>query len=697
MKQKALVSFKKFELEKRKKALKKQETGLMMKGTQNESLPELSQDSILIRTGQLTDKNTEIDPFITFFRKYEKGSQFFTVNSSFFNFGIVECKSTKILPLVIENTHSSILFFTCGHLSDVFSISKTAFDIKAGDSITLALKYSPTMQNSLSSKKLTFSISSRKARKIIGSENDRLTGHGIEMEGGEVIFDDIQIDMIGSSFSAKTEPFIPIIRLLPSNKIQFRPSSISQAVFSTISLYNKSETPTLFSLNNSSDSFTIYPTLGMISPKSTVHLIARFIPHSEGIFYERVDLMLNYAFTQQIILQGYCCSDKIQVENDGNVLLPPSFPNVLTKNSFKIINLGFSEVKINLVARHSLLHPIFFPSSFLLTEGDEKIVEVELIPRSLGSYKVNCEVRVGGEEEGKEGKVIPITLMGQSINGQITMTPSVLNFGTVMVKFTEKNYLYIQNKTNSYSNIFLFIDEVDKELISLDFERGRIGPKEEKKVSVFFSPGSIISSTVRITLLSIPSTSSSSLQLLRDKSERFISTTKQLEQESLLNPEESSPYAKQAEIKRLQESLKQLSKEGFSILSSTEIILKSNRPLLRILNIRNDLSSPVLLSKNFHLNELNGYLSQLSDRDLDESSLDERSVVWDFGYVHNNQHGNRPVEVLIEFHNIGGTELKWRFQNDIRSNMITEESLNERNGSGIDREKERPPFEVLPR
>lgn len=77
------------------------------------------------------------------------------------------------------------------------------------------------------------------------------------------------IQCTGNSFTSSNQPFIPILEVVPSNKIQFKPCALEESVFQTIELVNKSDTPTFYRfLKESSQCFRVFPSVGIIPGKS---------------------------------------------------------------------------------------------------------------------------------------------------------------------------------------------------------------------------------------------------------------------------------------------------------------------------------------------------------------------------------------------------------------------------------------------
>lgn len=58
----------------------------------------------------------------------------------------------------------------------------------------------------------------------------------------------LNLRFVGHSFPPGSQPFIPMIKLNPSNQLVFPPCGPNESVFQTIQLNNKSDTPTYYKI-----------------------------------------------------------------------------------------------------------------------------------------------------------------------------------------------------------------------------------------------------------------------------------------------------------------------------------------------------------------------------------------------------------------------------------------------------------------
>lgn len=64
-------------------------------------------------------------------------------------------------------------------------------------------------------------------------------------------------------------PFIPIMKVLPSNTITLKPTLLNTSVYDSFKLVNQSDTPIFYKMGlDITKSFRFFPKLGLIQPKS---------------------------------------------------------------------------------------------------------------------------------------------------------------------------------------------------------------------------------------------------------------------------------------------------------------------------------------------------------------------------------------------------------------------------------------------
>lgn len=94
----------------------------------------------------------------------------------------------------------------------------------------------------------------------------------------------LSVRLCGHSFAPGSQPFIPMVKL-SSNKVDFSPCSPGESVYQSVILQNNSDTPVLYKcLQDSTNTFTAFPPVGLIPGKSFNIVAFEFSPKSARFF-----------------------------------------------------------------------------------------------------------------------------------------------------------------------------------------------------------------------------------------------------------------------------------------------------------------------------------------------------------------------------------------------------------------------------
>jgi hypothetical protein len=58
----------------------------------------------------------------------------------------------------------------------------------------------------------------------------------------------INLRLVGHSFPPGSQPFIPMVKIAPSNKIIFPPAGANESVYQTVQIVNTSDTPVYYKI-----------------------------------------------------------------------------------------------------------------------------------------------------------------------------------------------------------------------------------------------------------------------------------------------------------------------------------------------------------------------------------------------------------------------------------------------------------------
>lgn len=91
----------------------------------------------------------------------------------------------------------------------------------------------------------------------------------------------LNLRIIGHSFNPGSQPFIPMVKFLPTKNVVFPPCGPGESVYQTIKIMNTSDTPVFFKmLPDPSKVFRIFPLIGLIQGKSFALVCFEFSPKS---------------------------------------------------------------------------------------------------------------------------------------------------------------------------------------------------------------------------------------------------------------------------------------------------------------------------------------------------------------------------------------------------------------------------------
>ena len=488
-----------------------------------------------------------------------------------------------------------------------------------------------------------------------------------------VIEDEVQppicgsVNCVGHSFSVLSQPFIPILDILPSNRIIFEPCTIGESVYASVYLVNKTDTPTYFRFTQDVNRvFRTFPLCGLIEGKSFQVVLFEFCPNAAKPFNLALHCSLNHNLSEQIAFKlfGYSCEPKLELQNEGQIFFPPSFAGVMSRQNFMIHNRARIPVEYNFNIPQKYENELYLePNNGMLKPNEMTYLKCSFIPYRKKNYKITCPVTirdvlnpqqmlVGFFEPGSGSNPAPrtrqeakykIEVFGVGGDGSLSLEPSVLDFGIVKVDFSNKKTVTLENFSNINFFVEIEIKPKDEKLqndhrlrsviaksFNLDFKEGTIAGNSKLEIGIIFQPVEIIEFDLTMECVA------------RERNFKGASKVR---------------------------------KEIFAQKASIAIIAKGSYPQLKFVDVRNDSISVSTLWESFSVNKINRELmSQLSDNErkynqietltMEEANMLQKKLLefdWNFGYL-SNKKPIRPRKVVITIQNIGGTPLDWRFK-----------------------------------
>ena len=416
------------------------------------------------------------------------------------------------------------------------------------------------------------------------------------------------ISLFGHSFPSDNQIYIPIYELFPKKEIFFPPSAVYQSKYQTLKIENKGNTPLYYKFSNdSSQIFRVYRKIGLIPIKSFHLICIEFCPRETINYKFNLEVCFNHNLLSKeiITLNGICCSPLIELENIKNeIFFPPSYIGLKTKKIIKIINKCSIKIIVNINIDYCEdgileIEPIFFEM-----EGNvEKKIEINLTAKKNKEFSIKAKFNVEQSYEHENEnlsiffplyKEIPqkkkyikeIIVKGTGSNGNLSIQPKELDFGTVKVGFHKKLSFSIYNPTITNFYIKLKTTNLNNKLIeikefSFDFTEGIINSYCKKEISIVFTP----------------------------KTRSFIEFNIKIYSSDNINP--NALYLNQENIKHKENELK------YTIY----IKAKGDFPLIKIVDLRNNLISNNILWREFNVEEANKELGKkITEEELAFSS-----------------------------------------------------------------------------
>ena len=144
----------------------------------------------------------------------------------------------------------------------------------------------------------------------------------------------LNVRFVGHSFPPGSQPFIPMVKISPSNKITFPPAGINESVYQTVQIVNTSDTPAYFKiLQDSTKTFRAFPPMGLINGKSFALLCFEFQPKQTRFYNFTAQCIFNHSSSniQSLHLVGHCYTPQLTIGNDAKLFYPPTYTGVSSK------------------------------------------------------------------------------------------------------------------------------------------------------------------------------------------------------------------------------------------------------------------------------------------------------------------------------------------------------------------------------
>jgi len=184
---------------------------------------------------------------------------------------------------------------------------------------------------------------------------------------------------------------------LSATKLAFQPCCPGESVYQTVQLTNTSDTPVLFkALQDSTQTFKAYPSLGLVPGKSFALLTFEFSPKSPRFYNFASQLLFNNstANIQSVGLQGYSYAPAVSFAQE-KLFFPPCYVGVSTRQVFAVQNDARIPCEFEWKVAEKYKNEITFtPQRSLLAPNESLNVVASFTPLKKKEYQISVPLYV---------------------------------------------------------------------------------------------------------------------------------------------------------------------------------------------------------------------------------------------------------------------------------------------------------------
>ena len=507
------------------------------------------------------------------------------------------------------------------------------------------------------------------------------------------------LSIVGHSFPPGTQIFMPMYEINPKKEMFFPPTTINQSLYQTLKIENKNDTPLFYKISpDPLGIFRVYSKYGLI-PSNSFHLICvEFSPKETTVYRFPLRIIFNHDSQNMktIMLNGLCTDPVIDIEGLQNEMyFPPSYIGIKTKKSVMIKNLSPIKILVN-IKIDQMQNGLIEVDENSFEMGTNLIKKIDFYMTPTKNEEVNAHVKVTAERvydpssenvgiynpENKYQKnkinefdrrifSKEFIVLGRGSDGELRIEPEKLEFGTVKVGFHKKMFFSIYNPTitNFYirlepdfsGNIALTEDKNGKNPIkyrsdiSFDFMEGLLNSFCKKDISIQFEPTTRANLSFKVYVYATDNTSRNKELIAGDVKNSYKIGSEEENEKDFIPKEE--------------------------LKCTLEVNAKGDFPLIKIVDIRNNLISTAKLWKDFHVNMANEELEKklteeemnFSNSKSNKKSEDVTSklkvIKFDFGkhFFKRERNEHHRHDIYLTLKNEGGvlSEFYFKFPDDV--------------------------------
>jgi len=476
----------------------------------------------------------------------------------------------------------------------------------------------------------------------------------------------LSIPVVGNSFPPGSQPFLPMLSISQNGNVVFEPCSVGQTNYQSVQFTNNSDTPVYFRiLGDPTNTFRVYPKLGLVPGKSTQLVCLEFNPKDAREYNYQMQCILNHSssYIKKIHLYGISYTPDVVLGDNSMIYFPPSYMGVPSSRNLNVRNISLIPVNATFQIPKKYSKEISFdPQIVKLGPNECSTTNCTLIPSKAKAYNISIVIKaeetynqnldligyfnpgsgnIEKENVNYRSVIKYLNVVGAGAEGFFEVSPQMIDFETVKVgnDLIKEAILINKGKVNLCVQAQLCSKTDDpqtatlmKDFFKIDFSSGIINSESKKVIKIYFKP------KVRFSF--------------------------DLYLKCILKSSTNSPSSKDP-----------IFEQSSSLECNITIKANGDFPLMRIMDIRNEQISMPNLWKSFELSVLNQeLLSPLNEKELHYNNSDTTTmttstlnkflkiVTWDFGKI-TVKSGNKPAprKVIITLKNVGGVSSDFIF------------------------------------
>ena len=520
----------------------------------------------------------------------------------------------------------------------------------------------------------------------------------------------LYLSMVGHSFPPGTQIFMPMYEFSPKKEIFFPPTSINQSLYQTLKIENKNDTPLFYKITpDPQNIFRVHNKYGLIASKSFHLICLEFSPKDTTVYRFPLHIIFNHdsSNTKTIMLNGLCTDPVIELEGvKDEIYFAPCYVGIKTRRNIIVKNLSPIKIKVTIKIDNMVNGLLEVDeNAFEMDLNSLKKIEFGLTPNK--TEEISAHILITAERiydpsnenigiynpENIEHKKKQLTfdkrlfskeinVLGRGSDGDLSIKPDKLEFGTVKVGFHKKLSFSIYNPTitNFYiklvpdysGNLALLDDKEQKDSnknrndIIIDFTEGLLNSFCQKDINIQFEPKTRVNLSFKINIFATNIIDENRKLKINKENSVDIKNKKNVK----IEEDENSDEDENIEIVHKEE-----------LKCSLEVNAKGDYPLIKIVDLRHNIISPAKLWKDFNVDLANeelqkklteeemDYSNAKSDKKISDVTQKLKIIQFNFGtkFLSKNKQETLNEDVFLTLKNEGGvlSEFYFKFPDDI--------------------------------